>query len=76
MKKLLLVALLSLSGCAELKKGYVKVDFVDGEMTQFMICHVHVDREGDLVAECRDLDKVAEELRQEELKKKKLENQL
>lgn len=77
MKKLILIAVaLAAQGCAALKSGWVKTEFVDGQMTEYMICRMHIDGEGDIVAQCRDLDRVAQEIRNQQKRQQRGTDQL
>lgn len=61
-RAIVLLSIMTVSGCAELRKGWVKADFVEGKMTKTMVCKMTLDKEGDMLAECYDYEKVIEDV--------------
>lgn len=57
-----LLLLLLLCSCVELRKGWVKVDFMDGAPHPEVVCQVHRDQDGDLTMECVDMRLVATQM--------------
>lgn len=57
---ILLVACVALAGCAELRAGWVKVDFMEGQPSEYVICRVS-SKEGEMSAKCVSLEAVERE---------------
>jgi hypothetical protein len=55
-------ALMLLSSCAELRSGWVKVDFMGQAPAPEVVCEVTRDKDGDLEMQCADLRLVATQL--------------
>lgn len=57
-----LLPLLLLTSCVELRKGWVRVDWLDGQPHAEVVCQVGHDKDGDLEMECVDMRLVATEM--------------
>jgi hypothetical protein len=63
-----IISLLLLASCAELRKGWVRVDFVDGSVPKVGVCAFHVKVgpgvgvSSDIEAECRSVQAVRKQL--------------
>jgi hypothetical protein len=55
----LLPLLALLSGCASLREGWVKVDFLEGQPDPDMFCHFELKKD-DLTAKCVSVDGLLE----------------
>ena len=67
--KIVAAIALSLTGCAELRRGWVRVDFIEGHVAPEMVCSMWVNPNADIEAKCASLKAVQEEL--EKIPKKK-----
>lgn len=56
-----------LLSCAELRSGWVKVDFMEGHPSEYVVCHL-VSKEGELAAKCVSLETVEAEMKRKEKK--------
>ena len=54
------LALLCLVSCAELRSGWVKVDFMDQEPCRFCVCEMKISDES--TARCVDMEEVEREM--------------
>ena len=52
----------SLSSCAELRKGWVKVDFVEGHPSEMVVCQIDIKKD-DMEGKCVSLDTVERQMR-------------
>lgn len=62
---ILLVACVALAGCAELRAelraGWVKVDFMEGHPSEYIVCHL-VSKDGEMTARCVSMETVEREM--------------
>lgn len=58
-------AAILVGGCAHLREGWVKVDFVEGEPSPVMLCKMELKKD-DLTATCASIEAIREEMRRQE----------
>lgn len=56
-----LLPLLLLASCAELRSGWVKVDFMEGHPSEYLVCHLQM-KDGEMFARCVSLETVEAEV--------------
>ena len=57
----LLALIFLLSSCAELRTGWVKVDFMEGHPSEYIVCHL-VSKDGEMTAKCVSMETVEREM--------------
>ena len=50
-----------LISCAELRSGWVKIDFMEGQPSEYLVCHLKM-RDGEMEAKCVSLETVEAEM--------------
>jgi hypothetical protein len=56
-------ALVFFSGCAELRSGWVRIEFPEGKIRPIMVCAIGVDKDRNLTGECISIPEVARRLK-------------
>lgn len=62
-----LALLLLLSSCVELRSGWVKVDFMEGHPSEYVVCHLQ-SKDGEMSARCVSLETVEAEVQRKQQK--------
>ena len=57
-----------LLSCAELRSGWVKIDFMEGRPSEYLVCHLKT-KDGEMEAKCVSLETVEAEMKRKEKKR-------
>lgn len=68
--KLLPLILLASCSCASLRSGWVQVDFVEGKVSEYIVCQTRINSDGDITAKCVSMESVANKMAEDKKPKK------
>lgn len=52
--------------CASLRSGWVQVDFVEGRVSEYVVCQTRINKDGDITAKCVSMESVARKMKEDD----------